>query len=92
MGVDAPPNPAYIATIPYGFFALFQMMFAIITPAIITGAFVERIKFKASLLFGLLWAAFAYNPLFHWVWEHGGWLREMGVFDVTGSTVVHIAA
>lgn len=92
MGVDAPPNAAYSATIPHGLFASFQMMFAIITPALITGAFVERIKFKAFLLFGLLWATFVYDPLCHWVWGQGGWLREMGVLDFAGGTVVHIAA
>jgi Amt family ammonium transporter len=92
IGVDALPNEAYSQTIPHGLFAAFQMMFAIITPALITGAFVERIKFKAFLLFSLLWATLVYDPLCHWVWGQGGWLKELGVIDFAGGTVVHIAA
>lgn len=91
-GVGAEPNTAYSNTIPHQLFAAFQMMFAIITPALITGAFVERVKFKSFLLFSLLWATLVYNPLCHWVWGQGGWLREMGVLDFAGGTVVHIAA
>lgn len=91
-GVGATPNPDYAATIPHNLFAAFQMMFAVITPALITGAFVERIKLKALLIFGLLWATLVYNPLCHWVWGQGGWLKEMGVLDFAGGTVVHIAA
>jgi Amt family ammonium transporter len=68
------------------------MMFAVITPALITGAFVERVKFKSFLLFSLLWATLVYDPLCHWVWGQGGWLKEMGVLDFAGGTVVHIAA
>ncbi|MEI7590007.1 MAG: ammonium transporter [Deltaproteobacteria bacterium] len=90
--VGAQPNPDYAKTIPHSLFAAFQMMFAIITPALITGAFVERIKFKALLIFGLLWATLVYNPLCHWVWGQGGWLKNMGVLDFAGGTVVHIAA
>jgi Amt family ammonium transporter len=90
--VGAAPNPAYAATIPHNLFAAFQMMFAIITPALITGAFVERIKFKALLIFGLLWATLVYAPLCHWVWGQGGWLKDLGVLDFAGGTVVHIAA
>ena len=78
IGVDALPNGAYSQTIPHALFAAFQMMFAVITPALITGAFVERIKFKAFLLFGLLWATLIYDPLCHWVWGQGGWLKETG--------------
>jgi len=92
VGVGALPNADYSSTIPHGLFAAFQMMFAVITPAVITGAFVERIKFKSFLLFSLLWATLIYDPLCHWVWGAGGWLREMGVLDFAGGTVVHIAA
>ncbi|MCE5282441.1 MAG: ammonium transporter [Deltaproteobacteria bacterium] len=91
-GVDALPNPDYAKTVPQGLFAAFQMMFAVITPALITGAFVERIRFKSFLFFSLLWATLVYDPLCHWVWGKGGWLREMGVLDFAGGTVVHIAA
>ena len=91
-GVGAGPNTAYSATIPHQLFAAFQMMFAVITPALITGAFVERVKFKSFLLFSLLWATLVYDPLCHWVWGQGGWLKEMGVLDFAGGTVVHIAA
>ncbi|MBN1665011.1 MAG: ammonium transporter [Deltaproteobacteria bacterium] len=92
IGVDAQPNEVYAKTIPHNLFAAFQMMFAVITPALITGAFVERIKFKSFLLFSLLWATLVYDPLCHWVWGNGGWLKEMGVLDFAGGTVVHIAA
>ena len=92
LGVGAAPNPAYAKTIPHQLFAAFQMMFAVITPALITGAFVERVKFKSFLLFSLLWATLVYDPLCHWVWGQGGWLKEMGVLDFAGGTVVHIAA
>lgn len=91
-GVNALPNADYSTTIPQSLFAAFQMMFAIITPALITGAFVERIKFKSFLLFSLLWATLVYDPLCHWVWGQGGWLKTMGVLDFAGGTVVHIAA
>ena len=91
-GVGAAPNAAYSKTIPHELFAAFQMMFAVITPALITGAFVERVKFKSFLLFSLLWATLVYDPLCHWVWGQGGWLKEMGVLDFAGGTVVHIAA
>jgi ammonium transporter, Amt family len=91
-GVGAAPNADYSKTIPQSLFAAFQMMFAVITPALITGAFVERVKFKAFLLFSLLWATLVYDPLCHWVWGQGGWLKEMGVLDFAGGTVVHIAA
>jgi len=92
LGVDALPNSAYSKTIPHGLFAAFQMMFAVITPALITGSFVERVKFKSFLLFSLLWATLVYDPLCHWVWGQGGWLKAMGVLDFAGGTVVHIAA
>ncbi len=92
VGVGGLPNPDYAKTIPHGLFAAFQMMFAVITPALITGAFVERVKFKSFLLFSLLWATLVYDPLCHWVWGQGGWLKAMGVLDFAGGTVVHIAA
>jgi len=91
MNVGAAPNPAYSGSVPHQLFATFQMMFAVITPALITGAFVERIRFKSFLLFGIIWATIVYDPLCHWVWGVGGWLRELGTLDLHG-TVVHIAA
>ena len=91
-GVGAAPNPDYAKTIPQGLFAAFQMMFAVITPALITGAFVERVRFKSFLLFGLIWVTLVYDPLAHWVWGHGGWLNSLGVLDFAGGTVVHVAA
>lgn len=91
-GVGALPNDAYAATIPFLLFAAYQMMFAIITPALITGAFVERVRFSAFLLFTLLWATLVYDPVAHWVWATGGFLRNMGALDFAGGTVVHITA
>jgi len=77
--------------IPESLFALFQMTFAVITPALIIGGFAERIKFSSVLLFTILWLAFVYAPITHWVWG-GGWLQEMGLLDFAGGTVVHITA
>jgi Amt family ammonium transporter len=91
-GVGTTPNADYAATIPHQAFMLFQMMFAVITPALITGAFAERIKFKSFLLFTLLWATFIYDPLAHWVWGVGGWVRNLGALDFAGGTVVHISS
>ena len=91
-GVGADPNPAYAPTIPHLAFAAFQMMFAIITPALITGAFVERVRFRTFLVFTLLWATFVYDPVCHWVWGVGGIFRQLGVLDFAGGTVVHITA
>lgn len=91
-GVGTEPNPDYAATIPHQTFMIFQMMFAIITPALITGAFAERVKFGAFLFFILLWATFIYDPLAHWVWGVNGWMREMGALDFAGGTVVHISS
>jgi Amt family ammonium transporter len=91
-GVGAEPNPDYAGSLPHLSFAAFQMMFAIITPALITGAFVERVRFKAFLVFTLLWATFVYDPVAHWVWGVGGILRGMGALDFAGGTVVHITA
>jgi Amt family ammonium transporter len=90
-GVGTEPGP-YAKTIPAAAFALFQMMFAIITPALIIGAFAERKRFKAFVLFALLWSLLVYSPIAHWVWGDGGWLRNMGVLDYAGGTVVHISS
>ncbi len=86
------PNEALAATIPHVSFATFQMMFAIITPALITGAFAERMKFSAYALFSGLWLIVVYSPVAHWVWAPGGWIRELGALDFAGGTVVHINA
>ncbi len=91
-GVGAEPFDAYSKTIPHQAFMMFQMMFAIITPALITGAFAERKKFSAFLLFTVLWATIVYDPLAHWVWGDGGWLKKMGALDFAGGTVVHISS
>ena len=91
-GVGLTPNPDYAATIPHQLFMVFQMMFAVITPALIIGAFAERMKFSAFLVFSLLWATIVYDPMAHWVWGVGGWLRELGALDFAGGTVVHINA
>ena len=80
-GVGAAPNADYAATIPHLAFALFQMMFAVITPALITGAFAERKRFAAFLLFTVLWSTLVYDPIAHWVWGHGGWLANLGALD-----------
>ena len=91
-GIGAEPFDAYSKTIPHQVFVLFQMMFAIITPALITGAFAERKKFSAFIVFALLWATFVYDPLAHWVWGDGGWLKKLGALDFAGGTVVHISS
>lgn len=91
-GVGLDPNPDYAATIPHQAFMMFQMMFAIITPALISGAFAERFKFSSYLLFVLLWSTFVYAPLAHWVWASGGWLRTLGALDFAGGLVVHISS
>src|SRR3989441_835213 len=91
-GVGATPNPDYAATIPHQTYMFYQLMFAIITPALMTGAFAERMKFSTFLVFSLLWATFVYDPLAHWVWGTGGFLRNMGALDFAGGTVVHISA
>jgi Amt family ammonium transporter len=83
---------SYAPTIPASAFMAFQMMFAIITPALITGAFAERKKFKAFVIFSLLWTLLVYSPIAHWVWGEGGWLRNLGALDYAGGTVVHISS
>ena len=90
--VTGAPNPDYGATVPHQAFMIFQGMFAVITPALISGAFAERIRFKAFLVFTLLWITFVYDPLAHWVWGAGGWLRNLGALDFAGGTVVHISS
>jgi len=91
-GVDGTPNPTYSAGVPHVLYAAYQMMFAGITVALISGAVVERMRFAAFLLFALLWGAVVYVPLAHWVWADGGWLRSLGALDFAGGTVVHISA
>ena len=91
-GVTLEPNPDYAATIPHQLYMAFQMMFAIITPALITGAFAERKRFKAFAIFSILWATLVYDPVAHWVWGAGGWLKALGALDFAGGTVVHITA
>jgi Amt family ammonium transporter len=91
-GVGAEPNPDYAATIPHQTFMIYQARFAIITPALITGAIAERAKFGTFVVFMLLWATFIYDPLAHWVWGVKGWIREMGALDFAGGTVVHISS
>ncbi|MBP0121162.1 MAG: ammonium transporter [Nitrospira sp.] len=91
-GVGLEPNVDYAATVPHQAFMIFQMMFAVITPALMTGAFAERMKFGSFLVFTLLWATFIYDPLAHWVWAVGGWVRNMGALDFAGGTVVHISS
>jgi len=91
-GVGVEPNADYAATIPHQAFMIFQMMFAVITPALITGAFAERMKFGGFLVFSLLWTTIVYDPIAHWVWGVGGWLRDLGALDFAGGTVVHISS
>jgi len=91
-GVGLTPNADYAATIPHQTFMIYQLMFAIITPALMIGAFAERMKFSTFLVFSLLWSTLVYDPLAHWVWGTGGWLRTMGALDFAGGTVVHISS
>ncbi|HKV56431.1 MAG TPA: ammonium transporter [Candidatus Binataceae bacterium] len=92
-GVSATvPYPGYAATIPHQAYMVFQCMFAIITPALITGAFAERISFPGFLVFSLLWATCIYDPLAHWVWGVDGWIHQLGALDFAGGTVVHISS
>jgi Amt family ammonium transporter len=91
-GVGSAPDSFYGTSIPHLLFMAFQMMFAIITPALIVGAFAERIKFSGFLLFIILWATLIYNPVAHWVWGNGGWLAKDGALDFAGGTVIHVNA
>jgi ammonium transporter, Amt family len=85
-------DPRYAATIPLVLFASFQLMFAAITPALITGAFAERKRFLSFVMFTVLWSTIVYSPLAHWVWAPGGWLRTLGALDFAGGTVVHVSS
>ncbi len=89
-GVGQEANPDYAATIPHLSFMIFQAMFAVITPALISGSLAERMRFPAFAVFVLLWSTLVYDPVAHWVWGTGGWLRDMGILDFAGGTVVHI--
>ncbi|HTR18819.1 MAG TPA: ammonium transporter [Candidatus Paceibacterota bacterium] len=91
-GVGYAPDPAYAATIPALVYMIFQAMFAIVTPALIIGAFVGRIRFKTLVVFTLLWATLVYDPIAHWVWSPNGWLHALGALDFAGGTVVHMSA
>ena len=90
QGVGMEPSADYAKTVPHLAFACFQMMFAVITPALITGAFAERVKFSAFVLFTALWSLFVYSPAAHWVWGAGGWLGALGCLDFAGGTCIHI--
>jgi len=91
-GVGAAPDPAFAATIPLALFALFQLKFAIITPALFTGSFAGRVRFTALMIFMVLFMIFIYCPLAHWTWHPNGFLRNWGVLDFAGGTVVHMSA
>lgn len=91
-GVGVDPSTVYATTIPHILFMMFQGMFAIITPALITGTFAERIKFSSFLVFAALWSLVVYAPLAHWVWSADGWLLKRGAWDFAGGTVVHISS
>jgi Amt family ammonium transporter len=91
-GVGLTPNSDYAATVPHQAYMMFQMMFAVITPALITGAFAERFKFNTYILFILLWSTFVYCPIAHWVWGVGGWIRNLGALDFAGGLVVHVSS
>ena len=89
-GVTNAPSPDYASTIPQTVFMIYQCMFAVITPALITGAFAERVRFGPFVIFSVLWSIFVYNPVCHWIWGAGGWLGNMGVMDFAGGLVVHL--
>lgn len=91
-GVGFAPNPDYAGTIPHLVYMIFQAKFAIITPALIIGAFAERMRFRTMLAFIILWSTLVYDPIAHWVWGIGGWLRNLGALDFAGGTVVHVSA
>ncbi len=90
VGLD--PNPVYAPTVPHQTFMMFQMMFAIITPALITGAIAERLKFSTYLVFMVLWSTLVYAPVAHWVWNADGWMHSLGALDFAGGLVVHITS
>jgi Amt family ammonium transporter len=90
--VGLQPSTVYAVTIPFLLFAAFQLMFAAITPALITGAFAERKRFGAFVVFTVLWSILVYSPIAHWVWSADGWLFKAGALDFAGGTVVHISS
>ncbi|HSR10358.1 MAG TPA: ammonium transporter [Thermodesulfobacteriota bacterium] len=92
QGVGLAPNPDYAETVPHQAFMIYQAMFAVITPALLLGAIAERMKFKAFFFFTLLWSTLVYDPIAHWVWGAGGWIRQMGGLDFAGGIVVHISS
>ena len=91
-GVGGAPNADYAPTIPHSAFMIFQAMFAVITPGLILGAFAERMRFGAFCIFSLLWATVIYDPVCHWMWGNGGWLKSLGALDFAGGVVVHVTA
>ena len=91
-GVGLTPNADYAGTVPHQAFMIYQAMFAVITPALLLGAIAERMKFKAFFIFTLLWSTLVYDPIAHWVWDVGGWIRQMGGLDFAGGIVVHISS
>lgn len=91
-GVGYPPNSHYAPTIPHLAYMIFQAMFAIITPSLIIGAFVERIRFRTLIVFIILWSTLVYDPIAHWVWSTNGWLHKLGTLDFAGGTVVHASS
>jgi len=91
-GVGQEPSAVYGGTIPHLVFMIFQAMFAIITPALMVGAFAGRMKFSALVIFTLLWTTFVYDPIAHWVWGSGGWLGGIGALDFAGGIVVHVSS
>ena len=91
-GVTGAPSATYAPTVPHLAFMAFQMMFAIITPALISGSFAERKRFKAFVLFAVTWSTLVYAPIAHWVWSPHGWLAGLGVLDFAGGTVVHLSS
>src|SRR5690348_9452699 len=92
FNVGLTPSTVYATTIPFVLFAAFQLMFAAITPALITGAFAERKRFASFVLFTVLWSILVYSPIAHWVWATDGWLYKLGALDFAGGTVVHASS
>ena len=92
MNVGLEPSTVYMTTVPFVLFAAFQLMFAAITPALITGAFAERKRFASFVIFTILWSIFVYSPIAHWVWASDGWLFKLGALDFAGGTVVHASS
>ena len=90
--VGITPNTDYAPGVPHEAYMVFQLMFAVITPALITGAIAERITFRAFVVFTLLWSTLVYAPIAHWVWGTGGWLHTLGALDFAGGTVVHVSS